>query len=221
MVWPVTVCSVPNAAQGFVGNRTGHWSRLPLNDTAAPPRLHWTFFFCVRQRTEQNADMAYFRVAMPGVHNSVQVGGFRQTIKRISHEVFDDVFSGTDGTCVERVRQADCSGSCRNGYGSRPGARSSGPGSRRPDRCHRIDRINRIHWRYRINRICWEYRINRIHWEYRRNRIHGGYRGSRPARQNRWRHRDRRSALASRALSFPQHGVGRTQRRYNHRTCRW
>jgi hypothetical protein len=31
------------------------------------------------------------------------VSGFRQTIRRNSHEVFDSVFSGTDGARVERV----------------------------------------------------------------------------------------------------------------------
>jgi hypothetical protein len=163
----------------------------------------------VRQRTEPHADLAYFRIVTPGDCQSVQVGGFRQTIKRNSHEVFNSVFSGTDGAGIERVRQTDCRDSCGSGYSSRPGARSSRPGARRPDRCHRIDRINRIHWGYRRNwlyrstRINWQYRSNGIHREYRRNRIDRGYRGSRSARQNRWRHRDRRSAFASRALSSP------------------
>ena len=54
-------------------------------------------------QTEPHADMAYFRVATPGGRKSVQMNGFRQTIKRNSHEVFDSVFSGTDGAGVERV----------------------------------------------------------------------------------------------------------------------
>ena len=131
--------------------------------------------------------------------------GFRQTIKRNSHEVFDSVFSGTDCAGVERVRQADCRDSSGGGYSSRPRAR-------RPDRRHRINRIdrinrqhrsNRIRWGYRLNRIHWKYRRNRIYWKYRRDRFHGGYRGSRSARQNRWRHCGNRSGYASRTLSAP------------------
>src|SRR5450759_2112309 len=57
----------------------------------------------VRQRTEPHADMAYFRVATPGGRKSVQMSGFRKTIKRNSHEVFNRIFSGTNGAGVTTV----------------------------------------------------------------------------------------------------------------------
>jgi hypothetical protein len=190
--FPGSLCASAKKMSGFALESSRPW--------AVPGYVEAGY---VRQRTEPHADLAYFRTATLGDCQSVQVGGFRQTIKRNSHEVFNSVFSGTDGAGVERVRQTDCRDSCGGGYSSRSGARSSRPGSRRPDRCHRIDRINRIAWGYRRNRIHGEYRRDRIRWEYRSNRIDGGYRDSRSARQNRWRHRDRRSGFASRALSSP------------------
>ena len=138
--------------------------------------------------------------------------GFRQSIRRNSHEVFNSVFSGTDGDGVERVRPADCRDyACNGGRSSR---------ARRPDRRHRIDRIDRSRRWCRSKRIHREYRGNRIDRGYRRNRIHGGYRGSRSARQDRWRHRGNRSGFASRALSSPYRRVGQVQRQCIHRACR-
>ena len=47
----------------------------------------------VRQRTETNAGMAYLMLVVGG--RDAHVSGFRKTVKRNSHEVFDGVFSAT------------------------------------------------------------------------------------------------------------------------------
>lgn len=162
-----------------------HWNR-------AVHRLRGVKAGYVRQRTDAHAHIAYVRTATRCVRKSVQVSGFSQTIKRNSDEVFNSVFSCTDGVCVERMRQTDYRDACGGGCGSR---------ARRPDRCHRFDRNDWISRWYRSNRIHRGYRSDRVHREYRRNRIHGRHRCARSARQNWWRHRGSRSGFASQALS--------------------
>jgi hypothetical protein len=73
---------VPNAAQGFVSNRTDRWFRLRLIDTAARPGQQSKFCLCVRQRTEPHAHTAYFRAAISDGRKFVWLRDIFQSIKK-------------------------------------------------------------------------------------------------------------------------------------------
>jgi len=101
---------------------------------------------------------------LSGNCSTVRVVGFRQSNKRNFHEIFDDVFSSTDGAGVERVRKA--------GDGCRRSGTSWPYWCPRVGRIDRINRCDRLHGPDRRHRRYRGHGRYRCHWWSRQVRKH-------------------------------------------------